>query len=372
MPKAKKLPSDSWRTRVYSHSIPAVDNAGKPVYDKNGKQKEKKIYESFTAGTKKESELAAAEFAAGLRVQESVPDMTLREAIHKYINSSDAVLSETTIAGYKKIQEVAFHDIMDVPLRKLTTATLAEAVNAESKRLNGKSKKNPKTISPKTVCNEYGLVTAVLNRYRPKLDCTVKLPQKEVIYKEVLPPEIIMEVVQGTEIELAALLAMWLSFSMSEVRGLTKSKSIDGDYITVKEVVVNAGSKIVRKSQGKVPTRNRRHRIPPYIKQLIDQVDGDVLVPLNSRQIYYRFTKLLKDAGLPHMSFHDLRHVNASVMALLRIPDKYAMERGGWKTDSTMKKVYTHTFSPERQKVDEVINQYFEETVLKEIQKDMT
>ena len=154
MPKAKKLPSGSWRTRVYSHSIPAVDNAGKPVYDKNGKQKEKKIYESFTAGTKKESELAAAEFAAGLRVQESVPDMTLREAIHKYINSSDAVLSETTIAGYKKIQEVAFHDIMDVPLRKLTTATLAEAVNAESKRLNGKSKKNPKTILPKTVCNE--------------------------------------------------------------------------------------------------------------------------------------------------------------------------------------------------------------------------
>ena len=134
--------------------------------------------------------------------------MTLREAIHKYIASSDAVLSETTIAGYQKIQEVVFHDIMDVPLQKLTTATLAEAVNAESKRFNGKSKKKNKIISPKTVCNEYGFVTAVLNWYRPKFDRTVKLSQKEVIDKEVLPPEIKMEVIQGTEIELAALPAV--------------------------------------------------------------------------------------------------------------------------------------------------------------------
>ena len=91
---------------------------------------------------------------------------------------------------------------------------------------------------------------------------------------------------------------------MSEVLGLTKSKSIDGDYILVKKVVVHAGSKIVRHFQGKVSARNRCHRIPPYIKQRIDLVDGDVLVPLNSRKIYYRFPKLLKDSGLPHMPFH--------------------------------------------------------------------
>jgi integrase len=42
-----------------------------------------------------------------------------------------------------------------------------------------------------------------------------------------------------------------------------------------------------------------------------------------------RFKRLLEKNGLPHMTFHDLRHMNASVMAMLRIPDKYAMERGG-------------------------------------------
>lgn len=45
------------------------------------------------------------------------------------------------------------------------------------------------------------------------------------------------------------------------------------------------------------------------------------------------------------MTFHDLRHLNASVMAALRIPDKYAQERGGWKSDKIMKK-YTPRPSP--------------------------
>jgi len=66
---------------------------------------------------------------------------------------------------------------------------------------------------------------------------------------------------------------------------------------------------------------------------------------------------------MPHMTFHDLRHINASVMAQLRVPDKYAQERGGWKTDQIMKKVYTHTFSDERIAVDNVMDNFFENIV---------
>ncbi len=60
------------------------------------------------------------------------------------------------------------------------------------------------------------------------------------------------------------------------------------------------------------------------------------------------------------MRFHDLRHLNASVMVALGVPDLYAMERGGWKTKSTLNRVYQHTFSAERQAVDQKIDQYFE------------
>ena len=46
-------------------------------------------------------------------------------------------------------------------------------------------------------------------------------------------------------------------------------------------------------------------------------------------------------------------------MLMLGIPDKYAMERGGWSTDNILKSVYQQTFSTEREKVDDLIDKYF-------------
>lgn len=295
--------------------------------------------------------------------------MTLRAAINRYIDTSDAVLSPTTIEGYRTIQRNAFAELMDLPLNKLTNQKLKEAVNNEAKR-PAKRGKGDITISAKTVCNEYGLITAVLNEYMPDLNCSVKLPEKEEKIKELLPPEILFDLVKDTNIELPVLLAMWLSFSMSEIRGLTKSKSIRNGYLVIEEVVVDVQNKPVRKDKAKTRTRTRKHKIPPYIQKLIEQTDPniDALVPMKGKSIYQRFVRLLKANGLPHMTFHDLRHINASVMALLRVPDKYAMERGGWKTDQVMKKVYTHTFSDERERVDELIDSYFEQSMQHEIQ----
>ncbi len=62
------------------------------------------------------------------------------------------------------------------------------------------------------------------------------------------------------------------------------------------------------------------------------------------------------------MSFHNLRHINTSVMAMLNISEKYAQERGGWKTPFVMKNVSMHTFSKERIAVDDKIDNFFEKT----------
>lgn len=376
MAKAKKLPSGSWRALVYSHSVNETDGSGNIIYDKNGKPRQKRIYESFTSDDpslngRKEAEYAAAEFALNKKKKSKPRNMTLAEAIDEYISNSDAILSPTTIQGYKTIKKNSYKDLMSVPLTSLSNELLQNAVNFEAKRPSKKNKKNPKPISPKTIKNTYGLITAVINRYHPDLDCTVKLPAPVEHIKELPSPEVIMSVVKGTEIELPVLLAMWLSFSLSEVRGLRRS-SISNGYITINEVVVDVDRKAIRKQQAKVHTRIRRHQIPEYIHELINKTDActDELVQLSGDAIYKRFMRLLKKNGIPHMSFHDLRHLNASIMALLRIPDKYAMERGGWKTDKVMKKVYTHTFSDEREKVDAVIDNYFE-SVMKTANNDV-
>ena len=93
-----------------------------------------------------------------------------------------------------------------------------------------------------------------------------------------------------------------------------------------------------------------------YLKGIIK--DGYLVFPRAEYQIRRRLNKLV-----PGITFHQLRHMNASVMLKLNVPEKYAMERGGWATPHTMKKVYQHTFSAERLKVDDAINTYFKNIV---------
>ena len=208
----------------------------------------------------------------------------------------------------------------------------------------------------------------VLNTYVPTLDCSVKLPQIEHNQHDISTPDVIYQIVKGTDIELPVMLAMWLSFTQSEILGLTKSKSIspDGSHITIKEVLVkNEHNQSVIKNKGKQPTRDRTLQIPDYIKRLIDQVETDQLVTLSGTALSKRFNRLIKKAGIPHMTFHDLRHVNASVMTLLNIPDKYAQERGGWKSDHIMKSRYMQAFSAERAIVDAQIDSYMQDTLFK-------
>lgn len=367
MSKRKKgeLPSGNIRRQIYDHSEPVFDEFGKPVMNpKTGKQKVKRIYTSITANTTAEANLIKAEIKAGKKKIFKPSDMTLSEAIDKYITTSDALLSPSTIRGYRTIQRNAFLSIMNKKLAALTTDVLRNAVNEECKRTTGT--KNPKQISSKTVINEYGLISAVLNMYVPTLDLNVKLPQIEHNQHDLSTPDVIYNLVKGTEIELPVMLAMWLSFTASEILGLTKSKSIsaDGNYITIKEVIIkNEYNQPVIKNKGKQPSRDRTLRIPDYIKCLIDRVETDRLVMLSGTALSKRFSRIVKKADIPYMTFHDLRHVNASVMTLLRVPDKYAQERGGWRSDHIMKSTYMQTFSTERANIDEQIDNYLTTTL---------
>jgi integrase len=255
---------------------------------------------------------------------------------------------------------------MGMEMSEFTEEILQAAIDMEATRPCKKKTKNPRPISAKRLKNEWGVVTPVLKKYRPDIDtAAIELPSCQERIVELPAAEKVIDAVRGTDIELPVLLAAWLSFSMSEIRGLRKSKSLseDGNYISIREVVVDVGGKSVVKSTGKTSTRLRKHRIPDYIKQLIDEVEGDYLVPMSWSKLYKRWMAVQRENGITPITFHDLRHINASVMAILRIPDKYAQERGGWKTDAVMKKIYTQTFAEERVKVDDKMDSYFNDMV---------
>jgi len=347
----KKLPSGNWRCQV-------------SYTDKEGKRR----YKSFTAKTKKEAMFAAEEFEIEKERLADVHRWTLGEAMDNYIELKKPVLAASTITGYKRIRNNCYPDLMEVQMAKITEDMLNDAVRKEMHRtLNVHGKRNPeiagKTQSPKSIKNSMGFVQTVIKWYMPQKFYRVDTPKVARKIRTLPEPSLIYEAVKGTEIELAVLLAMWLSFTMSEMRGLTKSKSIDGDYITIREVVVYTDGQDVRKDIGKNDMRNRRLKMPPRIKELVDAVEGDVLVPYSPSGILKKFKRYVAKVGITDMTFHDLRHENASVMARLQIADKYAQERGGWKTDYIMKKIYMETFSEARQEVDEKVDNFFSEIV---------
>lgn len=372
MSHARKLPSGSWNCKVYSHT--------EKIKLPDGTTKDKRIYKSFTCDIpgpqgKRTCEKMAAEWAnqkeEEIKMQkQNISDMTLTEAIDKYILAREQLgRSPSTVQGYRIMQKNSFRGLMTMKVSNITDKDLQNAIQEECCRVTRRNTR----VSPKRIKNEWGLLASVLHKYGNRninFDA-IELPQVQPRQVELPSAQMVFDIVKGTEIELPVLLAMWLSFSMSEIRGLTKSKSISGDYITINEVVVDVDCRPVRKSMGKNPIRNRRHRIPPYIKALIDNVEGDVIVPMSGHAIYNRWIRLQKKAGITNpITFHDLRHVSASVMALLRIPDKYAQERGGWKTDQVMKQVYTQTFAEERVKVDDRIDKYFLDIMQHEMQHE--
>lgn len=286
----------------------------------------------------------------------SASALTLGEAMDRYIESKDAVLSPSTVAGYKRIRSSSFQGIMRKSISALTQEDVQREVNKMSR-----------DKSPKSIANAHGLLSATLGVYRPQFVLRTTLPQKQKHESEIPSDEDIANILlaaRGTTVELPILLAMWLGLRVSEIRGITWD-AIKGDVLHVKQAIVDGETGSVVKGT-KTYSGDRKLKLPAYILSLIDAQPrtGEYVVPLTRRAIYSRFSKLCKDNGIPHYRFHDLRHANASVMLALGVPDKYAMERMGHATNNMLKTVYQHTMKSKQEEVAEVVDSYFEKKLL--------
>ncbi len=93
--------------------------------------------------------------------------------------------------------------------------------------------------------------------------------------------------------------------------------------------------------------------------------------PIEPRNLLRIFKKFLKDASLPEIRFHDLRHTAASLMLQEGIHPKIVQERLGHSRVSLTLDIYSHVLPAMQQeaaaKLDELLTpiavdlQYFEE-----------
>lgn len=334
MAEAIKLPSGSWRIRIYDNDLKKQVSFTSDLPGKAGKA---------------EAELMAREYQLG-RKKKKEQGKTVGECIDEYIALKENILSPTTISGYRKYRKTSLSGLCDILIKNLTQQEVQAYINRLAL-----------TMSPKSIRNAHGLLSAMVKVYAPELYLNTTLPKVQKKFKQL--PEVIdvWKAIHGTEIELPCLLAMWCSLRMSEVRGLKKS-DIKNGIITVERTIVNADNEHIVKDSTKTIESTRQIELPKYIISLINALpeEQEYITLVKDHALYMRFTRLLERKGIQHMSFHDLRHLNASIMLMLGIPDKYAMERGGWSTNSTLKNVYQHTFSAERKAADKKINDYFD------------
>lgn len=335
--KPTQLPSGAWRCRVYL----GKDQQGKPQY------------RSITKSDKNDCLMEAAKIAK--HHHESERDnslLTLGEAIDRYIQMKDSVLSPSTIRSYTSMRKSHFQQLMDLPLKNITKNVLQRAVNEESK-----------TLAPKTVLNNYRLLTAVLNQFIGEAP-QVRLKEQQERDVNTLTEQQLRDLIlalQGDKSEIPLLMALFLGMRRSEIMALEHddfNQQTNQISITKAKVPDKDGVYVVKTTKSK---RSRRViTVPTYLadrlKTCIDR--GEPFYNVAPERPYKHLQQLCERLDLPHMSMHDLRHQNASIMLSLNIPDKYAMERGGWSSSRTMKNIYQHTMSSERKAIDEQMNTY--------------
>lgn len=335
VPKPRRLPSGNWfiQMRLNGESVSVTEATEKQCV--------------------KSAQLIKAEYLAGKRVAGKKTPKSLCEAVDAYISARENVLSPSTIRGYRTIQRTRFQEYMQ---KRIDSITDWQCVVNDESALCG----------AKTLHNAWMLVSAVIKQETGVFPA-VTLPQVPKSNRKYLTPkqiETFVEALRGTSVEIPALLGL-CSLRCSEILGLRWSN------VDLEKGIVRIRGAAVRGEDGKLKYKDTNKnaasgRTVPIMPQLVDAlraVSGyapdDFVVCCSQQSIYTRVNTVCRNAGLPEIGVHGLRHSFASLAYHLDIPYKVAMEIGGWSDDTTMQKIYTHIAQEDvTQGADMLVNFY--------------
>lgn len=325
--------------------------------DAEGKYKYKRFtgYGDTPKQAQKDAEAIANEWIVLHKGELKRGYMTLYEAMTKYIDAKENVLSPSTIRGYENIKKNHLQSLMEKDINNLTQIEIQIAINEEAAESN-----------PKSVRNVSGLLSAVLGMFRPDFRYNITLPQKIKHEIDVPDNDQVAEILKSVkekdpEMFKAIILAAFGSLRRSEICALTVDDIVDGRVIIDKAMIPNKNHKFVVKPTPKTDKSNRAVKMPPESLPFLVSSDGVRIVSISPASVTSRFRTISKRVNLDGFTFHGLRHYQASVLHAMGVPDLYIMQRGGWSTDTTLKRVYQHTINKEQVKAENKICDYFSE-----------
>lgn len=340
MSKPNKLPSGSWRIRVYSYT------------DTDGK----KHYESFTASTKEEVKMLAAQFSNNKEIRRS-EDITVHDAVSLYIESNSAVLSPSTIRGYyanaKKMTSID-----NLKIRRLTSIDVQTFINDLTKRGS----------APKSIKNIYGLLRSALTfcgidkRFMVHLPTTPKKPKYSPEDEQIIT----LYQKASQKMKICISLAAFHSLRRGEISAL-KYADLKGRELYVHSDMVRGVNGWVHKETPKTDASNRIVYLNDTELELIGSGSpNDYIIGIVPAGITKNFSALCNRCGIK-MRFHDLRGYFASVAAQF-MPDFYLSNLGGWREGSkVLKDSYQKPVVSIKEGYANKLNEHFEEMIRKKI-----
>lgn len=338
IPEARKLKSGNWHIQL------RLNGVNFSITEKSKKECEKKAREiktSYKTGLKE------------IKAEKETP--TLTAAIDAYITRRENTLSPSTITGYKRIQAGRFKEYMNTPIGKLTDwQTICD--------------KEAKLCSPKTLKNAYFFIRSVYKENGIALPMPT-LPTQEKHTREWLEPEQIETLVKsvaGRHEQLPVLFALH-SLRRSELLALDwKNIDLQNRCFHVKGAAVkDINGNFVLKDSNKNLSSQRT--LPIMIQELYDALSAvpederkGRVININGNSILYQVNKACRNAGVPEVGTHGLRHSFASLAYHLGMSELETMELGGWSDAKTMRGIYTHLAASDRLKAVNKMTAFYE------------
>lgn len=344
--KAKKTKSGKYKVTI---------SIGK---DASGKYRQK----AFTASTKKEAELLAANYQMNRRDNRNSP--TVKYAVDSYIENRSEVLSPSTIRGYRTVQRDYFGEIEQMSISDVTNADIQRLINEISL-----------SRSPKTVKNAISLLISSLTQINPEKRYIYTLPAARAVERNIPDNDDVVRLMEASKynrnLHLSIILASLGTLRRGEVCGITYEDILyDFNAIYIHgDVVQDENRNWIRKEYGKNKQSTRQVIYPKEVIDLIGHGEGPVITTtpncITAAFIYLR-TKL----GLK-CRFHDLRHYTVSIMHAIGIPDQYIQQRTGHKDARILQEIYRNPLKSQSNIYVKKTNEYFSEQFKDELKKDI-
>lgn len=296
------------------------------------------VYAKTAKECRHEAEKIKAAYLADQRLPNARADLTLGEALERYITAKTGVLSPSTVCGYRMLQRNRFPDQQARTIKSLTAVEWQKAVSAEAQR-----------VSPKTLRNAVSLCSAAVKFVTGSPLPEVNLPGVVRSDVEFLRPDEIrrfVDVVSGTKYAVPLLLAL-SGLRISEIYGLDwKDIPPNPTVIRVRGAAVpDEHYKLVKKAQNKTAGSSRD--VPILIPALSAALERDrqpegYVSPVLEWALRKALRRICEENDFPPVTMHGLRHSFASLCYHLQIPQRQVMELGGWSDYMTVQMIYTH------------------------------